>query len=60
MIVVVPAALHVTVIAVPLAVVAFDTVAIFVLLDVQFIFWLFAFDGPTVGVIVNVCPTFFV
>ena len=59
-IVVVPAALHVTVIAVPLAVVTFDTVATFVLDEVQFTFLLFAFAGPTVGVIVNVSPIFFV
>ena len=55
-----PAALHVTVIAVPLAVLAFDTVAILVLLEVQFTFLLFALLGPTVGVIVNVSPMFFV
>ena len=59
-IVAVPAVLHVTITAVPLAVVAFDTVATFVLLDVQFTFLLFAFAGPTVGVIIKVSPIFFV
>ena len=58
-IVAVPATLHVTFIDVLLAVLDLDTVATFVLLDVQFTFLLFAFDGPTLGVIVNVSPIFF-
>ena len=60
MIVAVPAALHVTVTAVPLVVLVFDTVATLVLLEVQFTFLLFALLGPTVAVIVNVSPIFLV
>ena len=59
-IVAVPAALHVTVTAVPLVVLVFDTVATLVLLEVQFTFLLFALLGPTVAVIVNVSPIFLV